>query len=109
MRHEFPAAIRLAAWDRCKVDGKPRCEICLGIIVGRAEYDHVKPDGLGGTATIDNCQVLCQKCHRIKTHTEDRPIMAKADRQKKSHAGIKRSGRKLKSRGFQRYERDNDT
>jgi 5-methylcytosine-specific restriction endonuclease McrA len=50
----------------------------------------VEPDGLGGEPTLENCQVACGACHKRKTHTEDRPIMAKADRQKKSGAGIKR-------------------
>jgi hypothetical protein len=37
--------------------------------------------------------VLCGKCHRHKTHNEDRPVMAKADRQKKAAAGIKRKSK----------------
>jgi len=90
VRKEFSAKVKLAAWEACHVDGKPRCAICLGIITGRPEYDHVKPDGLGGEPTIENCQVLCRKCHKLKTHEEDRPIMTKADNQKKSEAGVKR-------------------
>ena len=90
MRRGFPAKIKLQGWERCKRDGRPHCERCGLLIVGRAEYDHVKPDGLGGEPTLDNLQVICSQCHRLKTHTEDRPIMAKADRQKKAAAGIKR-------------------
>lgn len=89
MRQEFSSAIRLAAWDRCKIDGRPHCEKCHGLLVGRGQYDHIKPDGLGGLPTLDNCMVMCSKCHSRKTHMEDRPVMAKADRQKKSHAGVR--------------------
>lgn len=90
MRREFSAKVKLAAWDRCKKDGVPHCELCGLRIVGRPDYDHRVPDGLGGEPTLENCQVICTPCHRHKTHQEDRPIMAKADRQKKAAAGIKR-------------------
>ena len=100
MRREFPSKVKLAAWDRCKINGKPHCERCGCLIVGSGRYDHKIPDGLGGEPTLENCQCLCTKCHDVKTHTEDRPIMAKADRQKKSAAGVKRSKRKIPSRKF---------
>ena len=90
MRTEFSKKVKLAAYMRCLVNGKPHCELCDLPILGIPEFDHVKPDGLGGEATLQNCMVLCGKCHRRKTHEEDRPIMAKADRQFKAKAGIKR-------------------
>lgn len=90
MRREFPAKVKLAAYNRCLKDGKPHCEDCGSRIVGVPEYDHIRPDGLSGEPTLDNAQVLCGRCHRIKTHTVDRPIMQKADRQRKAAAGIKR-------------------
>lgn len=85
MRREFPAKIKLAAWTRCGGN----CEGCGRKIVGLPEYDHDKPDGLGGEPTLENCKVLCGMCHRIKTHEHDRPRMQKADNQKKSAANIK--------------------
>lgn|SRR5574341_116480 len=85
MRAEFPAKVRAAAFLRA--DGK--CEICHAKIVGRAEYDHIIPDGLGGTPDLDNCQVTCSKCHRLKTSSEDVPRIAKAKRQQRSHIGAK--------------------
>jgi 5-methylcytosine-specific restriction enzyme A len=91
MRREFPAKVKLAAWKRCGGN----CEDCGFKIIGTPEYDHVRPDGLFGEPTLENCQVLCSKCHKLKTHGHDRPIMAKADRQMKSRAGIKRRGRRL--------------
>ena len=90
MRREFPAKVKMAAYERCLKDGKPHCETCGLRIVGVPEYDHIKADGLGGEPTLQNCSVLCGQCHRIKTHEDDRPIMQKADNQKKSAAGVKR-------------------
>lgn len=87
---EFSAKTKLQGWERCHKDGKPHCEMCGLRIIGTPEYDHVQALGLSGTSDLSNLQVLCGKCHRIKTHEEDRPIMAKADRQKKAAAGIKR-------------------
>lgn len=107
MRQEFSAAIKLAAWEACRDErGRHRCAICKGIIVGRPEYDHVKPDALGGLPTLDNCQVTCKTCHKRKTHTEDRPVITKADNQRKSHAGIERKyKRKIPSRPFDKGRR----
>lgn len=90
MRREFPAKVKLAVYERCLRNGKPHCEDCGKLILGLPQYDHRTPDGLGGEPTIENCQALCGSCHRIKTHEHDRPIMAKADRQRKKAAGIKR-------------------
>lgn len=93
---EFPAKVRQAAWERCK----GRCEApgCgIKLRVGGFQYDHVIPDGLGGPATLENCAVLCTAHHEVKTHTKDRPIMTKADNQRKAHLGLKPKGR-----GFQK-------
>ena len=84
-RTEFSADIRRAAWTRCK----GRCEKCTAkLFVGKFQYDHIRPDGLGGEATLENCQVLCTNCHREKTVTEDRPPMQKADNIKAKHFGF---------------------
>jgi 5-methylcytosine-specific restriction protein A len=45
------------------------------------------PDGLGGEPTLENCKVYCATCADIKTETEDKPRMAKADRVAKKHYG----------------------
>lgn len=90
VRHEFSSKVKWAAYQRCLINDKPHCEMCGLRIIGLCEYDHIKPDGLGGEPTLENCAVLCGKCHRIKTHEEDRPVMAKADRQRKAAAGVKR-------------------
>ena len=89
-RIEFTARVKMQGFERCCRDGKPYCEACGRQIIGVCEFDHRQPLGLGGASTLKNLQVLCGACHRAKTHGEDRPVMAKADRQKKSRAGIKR-------------------
>ena len=120
MRREFPARVKLQAYNRSLgvIDGKPHCEVkwdgkrCGKLILGVPEYDHVKADGLGGEPTLENCQVACRDCHRRKTHTEDRPIMQKADNQRRAAAGIKRTSRPIRSRGFPkraRIEMDHDS
>lgn len=99
MRREFPAKVKLAAYDRCRINGKPHCERCGKRILGLPEYDHDLPDGLGGEPTLENCKVLCGTCHRKKTGEEDVPMMAKADRVKRKAAGVRRK-RKWPKRRF---------
>jgi 5-methylcytosine-specific restriction endonuclease McrA len=89
MRSEFSAKVKMFAYQRCLVNGKPHCELCDKLILGTPEYDHIKPCGLGGKATKENIMSVCGSCHRRKTHEEDRPIMAKADRSYWAQAGVK--------------------
>lgn len=100
MRVEFAARVKLKAYVRSLINDKPHCELCDKLILGVPEYDHIKPCGLGGEATIENCMVLCGACHRRKTHEQDRPVMAKADRQFKAKAGIRGAKRKWPKRRF---------
>lgn len=106
MRREFSAKIKLAAWDRC--GGK--CECCYARIISRPEYDHILPDALGGEPTLENCAVLCSKCHRIKTSTGDVPRIAKTKRQKRKAINAwPKPTRPLRSRGFQKQTFTSDT
>ena len=99
MRHEFPSKVKIAAFERCA--GK--CEQCLTRIIGRPEYDHIIPDALGGGPTIDNCAVLCCKCHRLKTSGQDVPRIAKTKRTKRKAINAwPKPKRKIQSRGFDR-------
>ena len=60
------------------------CEDCGGQLKpGKYQFDHIKPDGLGGASTLDNCRVRCVRCHLEKTLNDDMPPMRKADRQAK--------------------------
>ena len=84
-RREFPASVRKDAWERCK----GRCEGCTAkLFPGKFQFDHIKPDGLGGDPTLENCQVLCSACHGPKTHEQDRPLMQKADNMRAKHFGL---------------------
>lgn len=92
-RTEFSAKVKREAWERCA--GK--CEWCTAkLYPGKFAYDHARPDGLGGTADLPNCQVLCDSCHGSKTVEQDRPRMQKADNIRNKHLGIK------KPRGFRK-------
>jgi 5-methylcytosine-specific restriction protein A len=85
-RVNFPVSVQTAAHDRAN----GHCEGCGQPLGGRrGECDHIQPAGLGGPATLSNAQILCPPCHKAKTHGEDRPVMAKADMQKKKARGIK--------------------
>lgn len=64
MRREFPAKVKIAAFDRAKGN----CEICgLRLTVGKFRYDHKLPDALGGEPTLENCVVQCIACDKPKT------------------------------------------
>jgi 5-methylcytosine-specific restriction enzyme A len=96
-RMEFPLSVRKKAFVRCCHDGVPHCEGCVieinaqtGII-----HEHVISAGLGGEPTPDNAKVHCKTCADIKTETEDKPRMAKADRVLEAHHGLKKKGRPM--------------
>ena len=95
-RHEFSNRTRTEAYER----SGGRCESCGGILrPGHFDYDHDKPAAFGGTATLDNCRVLCDECHGKKTYGRDIPAIAKSNRIRKREAGIKRKSRFQTSRG----------
>lgn len=72
----FPKHVIDAAWERAN----RKCEKCSApIAFGAVNFDHIKPHGLGGESTLENCAALCLNCHSEKTHKEDRPPMQKAD------------------------------
>ena len=106
-RKEFRAKTRKTAIDAATdKDGVVWCNICELPIRGGAECDHITPDAfacdlLGYEINdIQNCQVLCMKCHRHKTTTIDIPAISKADRLRKKHLGIIRPKGLIRSRGF---------
>lgn len=86
MRDEFTKKVKRAAFERA--EGK--CEICgARLHVGKFAYDHVIPDAMGGSATLENCQVGCTACHGTKTAEQDVPTIAKSNRVRDRHAGIR--------------------
>lgn len=86
MRREFPARVKVAAYERAGGG----CEECGSLLrVGKFHYDHVLPDALGGEPTLDNCAVLCSGCHAVKTARQDVPQIAKMKRQRINHISAK--------------------
>jgi 5-methylcytosine-specific restriction enzyme A len=86
-RQEFTAKTRVAAFLRAE----GRCEDCSAqLSVGNTEYDHAIPCELGGDNDLRNCVVLCRSCHRAKTSRDDIPRIAKAKRNLRSTANIRK-------------------
>lgn len=87
MRREFPAKIKVAAYER----SKGRCERCTAFLVaGKFRYNHRIPDAIGGEPTLDNCEVLCLACDAPQTYEIDIPRIAKTRRIRKREAGVKK-------------------
>lgn len=101
-RVEFSKKTRGLAFIRC--GGK--CEKCeMKLKVSEGEYDHVIPYFISRDSSLDNCQVLCQKCHRgagEKTAADQRDIAKIKRIQMKNNGTWKSAGPKMQSRGFQR-------
>ena len=53
-------------------------------------FDHVIPAAIGGDNSLQNCQCLCEPCHRVKTTKIDVPIIAKSKRISDKHNGIRK-------------------
>ncbi len=85
MRREFPAKVKVAAFERAG----GRCEDCTAIIRHGAHYDHRVPDALNGQPTLENCRLLCRTCHALKTNTEDIPKIAKSKRTRAKHVNAR--------------------
>lgn len=79
------------------------CHICEGKIgIAEAwEIEHVIPYALTQDNSDDNLRPAHVKCHAKKTSEEDRPRIAKAERQRAKHTGTwPKSRAPLRSRGF---------
>lgn len=86
MRREFPARVKVAAYERAKGS----CEGCgARLTVGKFAYDHINPDGLTGEPTLENCKVLCTPCHSTKT-VRDVADIARAKRRQARHLGVRK-------------------
>lgn len=90
-RQEFGKAVLRAALaradGRCEgqlADGS-RCPCALQ--TGRFQYDHIVPAALTQDASLENCQVLCQRCHAAKTAV-DVGVIARVRRVRDRHVGI---------------------
>lgn len=86
-RREFPPKVKVAAFERAG----SFCEGCTGrLYPGKFDYDHIQPAAFGGEPTLENCKVLCVACHSEKTGTQDIPAIAKSNRVRRRHVGIKK-------------------
>jgi 5-methylcytosine-specific restriction protein A len=86
-RQEFPAKVRLAAFERAK----KKCERCPAMLIpGKFRYNHRIPDALGGQPTLENCEVLCLACDSEQTYKTDIPAIAKSKRIRKREAGVRK-------------------
>lgn len=85
MRTEFSKQVKRDAADRAK----GYCDDCkMKLRLGEFHYDHRIPDWMGGEASLENCQVLCHACHKVKTREDIRNI-AKSKRIIDRNRGIK--------------------
>ncbi len=88
-RREFTKSIMRDAFLRC--GGHCEGENCgARLLAGDFHYDHIIPDALGGEPTLDNCQVLCRACHKVKTGKQDIPRIAKTKRISDREKGIRK-------------------
>ena len=71
-----------------------RCSECLCSINGSSglEWDHHVPLAIGGPDDLVNLEPLCIRCHRLKTRLDVRRI-AKVERVRQKHLGIRRASR----------------
>ena len=80
MSRNFSAKVE----DEAEARAKGLCEKCGGQLKpGKFHFDHIRAHGSGGESTLENCQVLCVRCHIEKTLEEDLPPMRAADKKAK--------------------------
>jgi 5-methylcytosine-specific restriction protein A len=97
-RTEFSRTVKAAAALRAN----GHCEGCTARLrSGGFHFDHIIPDGIGGPATLENCQVLCKTCHDTKTRKADVPRVAQMKRQRDRNTGALRTTRGFK--GWRRF------
>lgn len=90
--------------DRARIFAahKGVCHLCEGAIgVGEAwEVEHVIAWELTRDDSDENLRPAHIKCHREKTHKQDRPAIRKAQNREAKHTGAKRPAGNMKGRGF---------
>ena len=71
-RETIPSSVRRKVYERdsytcllCGLSGKGKTHSDK---IKGFEIDHIKPAAAGGSAKIDNLQVLCRKCNNSKRH-----------------------------------------
>ena len=94
----------LSTKDRARIfaANDATCHLCGGKIgVGEAwEVEHVIAWELSRDDSDENLRPAHVKCHKVKTHKQDRPAINEAKRREAVHLGVKRPEGKLRSAGF---------
>lgn len=81
-RREFPASVKKARLKQVTRDGNVYCEGCgVQLKPGDFDFDHDKPDAMGGEPTLDNCRVLGRSCCHSDKSKRDQERLARAQRQ----------------------------
>lgn len=101
MRREFSKKVKLAAWQRASGHcEEPSCGV--KIILGNGpEYDHALEDYLSGEPTLENCVVLCLRCHKAKTKAR-RPEIDRTRAQFEKRIGLRKSSRPMRDPRFRK-------
>ena len=115
-RREFSAATRRAAWERANgcceglvrvdtgipdnltapYDYLPALERCNApLFLGNFHYDHIDPDWFSKDSEINNCQLLCTRCHLEKTKRDVKNIAKSKRLQDKRIKARKPKGRPM--------------
>jgi 5-methylcytosine-specific restriction endonuclease McrA len=84
-RAEFSKSTRLQAFSRCGGN----CEQCLQKLITPPDYHHIIEAAIGGSNDLENCKVLCRKCHRVITSTESIPQVSRSTRIFEKRAGVR--------------------
>lgn len=104
MRQEFSKATKLLAFHNCR----GRCQQCdAKLSTGNVEFHHDVECTMGGSAEIGNCVVLCRTCHSAITR-QRATIIAKSNRVRANHLGIKRKRLSFQTNRDGKYKRKMD-
>ena len=105
MRQEFTSKTKREMHARSggicechRIPGMVACGRPLG--PGTTFYEHVIQCALGGNNSPDNGAALTRTCWKLKTATQDLPVIAKCERIRDRHIGIRRPRRKMNWRKF---------
>lgn len=102
-RKEFPRSVKVAVVRRATRGNVVYCESC-GDPARKFQIDHAIADSHGGQPVIENAELICENCYKIK-NPNDTKIAAKLKRQEAKHVGVTKPAGQIKSRGFAKSEK----
>ncbi len=97
MRREFTRAVKVAVIKRATVGLVVVCEKC-GLPAIKWQIDHVIADSCGGEPILENAELICEACYRVK-NPQDTKRAAKIKRIEAKHLGV-RPEPTIRNRGF---------